>query len=93
MRCRKCGTEIADNALICYRCGTAVDDLPPVPAGLAPRRRVGWFGPLVALILLVLSALFLGTAAGQELPPAISWTMLALAIVVVGWWIRATVSL
>ena len=26
VRCRNCGTEIADKALICYRCGTATTD-------------------------------------------------------------------
>lgn len=30
MTCRHCGTEIAANALICYRCGTATAD-PKVP--------------------------------------------------------------
>ena len=39
MTCRQCGTEIADKALICYRCGAATTDAvfkPPI----APRRRV-----------------------------------------------------
>ena len=89
MRCRHCGTEIANNALICYRCGTAVEELPGVPPGRARRRRLGLLGPALALIVLVLAALFLGRAIGHELPRAISWTMLALAIVVVGWWVRA----
>jgi uncharacterized membrane protein YvbJ len=26
MQCRNCGTEIADKALICYRCGTATTE-------------------------------------------------------------------
>ncbi|MEZ5287997.1 MAG: hypothetical protein R2712_25020 [Vicinamibacterales bacterium] len=37
MNCRSCGTEIANNALICYRCGTA---LPGTP-GSAPATRRG----------------------------------------------------
>ena len=35
MQCRNCGTEIADKALICYRCGTATSEAkykPHVPA-------------------------------------------------------------
>ena len=87
MRCRNCGTEIANNALICYGCGTAVDELPSVSP--ARGRRVGLLGPALALIVLVLAALFLGRAIGQGLPRAVSWTMLALALIVVGWWIRA----
>ncbi|MGD9903145.1 MAG: hypothetical protein AB7U83_06715 [Vicinamibacterales bacterium] len=35
MRCRFCDTEIADKALICYRCGRATTDprVAPVPLG------------------------------------------------------------
>ena len=36
MRCRSCGTEIADKALICYRCGTATTEAKFKPA--APQR-------------------------------------------------------
>lgn len=39
MRCRFCDTEIADKALICYRCGRATTDPkvapPPAPRGLS----------------------------------------------------------
>ncbi len=38
MRCRFCKTEIADKALICYRCGRATTDPktapPPRPRGI-----------------------------------------------------------
>ena len=43
MRCRQCGTEIADKALICYRCGTATTEAKfkapaaPVAGGRAVR--------------------------------------------------------
>lgn len=86
MACRSCGTEIAKNALVCYRCGTAVEELPSVPR--ARPRRAGLLGPALALIVLVLAALFLGRAAAQELPRAVSWIMLGLAVVVVIWWAR-----
>lgn len=90
MRCRHCGTEIAGTALICYRCGTAVEELPSAPSARAQgRRQIGLLGPALALIVLILAALFLGRAVGQELPRVVSWTMLALAIIVVGWWVRA----
>jgi hypothetical protein len=37
MQCRNCGTEIADKAIVCYRCGTATTDpvRKPVPIGHA----------------------------------------------------------
>lgn len=36
MRCRFCDTEIADKALICFRCGRATSD-PKVAPPLQPR--------------------------------------------------------
>lgn len=90
MVCRHCGTEIAGKALICYRCGTAVEELPSVPPARARgRRQVGLLGPALALIVLMLAALFLGRAVGQQLPRTISWTMLALTAIVILLWIRA----
>jgi hypothetical protein len=38
MQCRNCGIEIADKALICYRCGTATTEAKFKPAPLKPRR-------------------------------------------------------
>ena len=34
MKCRSCGIEIADKALICYRCGTATTEAKYQPAPL-----------------------------------------------------------
>ena len=39
MKCRECGTEIVDKALICYRCGTAVTEAVHKPAPLKKSRR------------------------------------------------------
>src|SRR5919201_102051 len=39
MQCRNCGAEIADKALICYRCGTATTEAKYKPAAL-PRASV-----------------------------------------------------
>ena len=60
MICRNCGTEIADKAIVCYRCGTATTD--PVRRPAAVRSRGGRLLPLVGLLLLVLLGLFLGQA-------------------------------
>ena len=60
MRCRQCGTEIADKALICYRCGTATSEAKfkaPAAAGRRPSRRT--LGYTVALVLLVLLVILL----------------------------------
>jgi hypothetical protein len=44
MTCRSCGTEIAANALICYKCGTATTEPKIQPP--SARRRGGnrWLG-------------------------------------------------
>jgi hypothetical protein len=55
MQCRQCGTEIADRALICFRCGTATTEAKyKAPAPARHRRR----GPaLLALLIALLTAL------------------------------------
>ena len=59
MQCRNCGTEIADKALICYRCGTATTEAKYKPHAPAPTRSWSTF-VIVALVvaLLVLIAYF-----------------------------------
>jgi hypothetical protein len=47
MKCRSCGAEIAANALICYKCGTATTEPRIQPLG-RPRRSRGLVAALVA---------------------------------------------
>ena len=60
MQCRYCSTEIADNALICYRCGKATTDprvKPPAEGSIFEhRRRSRWPAVLVVVILAILAA-------------------------------------
>lgn len=58
MKCRECGTEIADKALICFRCGASVQEAVH-KAYVAPRKK----RPLIVyviLALLVLIAIVIG---------------------------------
>jgi hypothetical protein len=55
MLCRSCGIEIADKALICYRCGTATTEAKYKPAPIHSRRITS--GSLIAAIVLILFAL------------------------------------
>jgi hypothetical protein len=83
MTCRNCGAEIADKALICYRCGTATAEARRQPVPL-PRGGAGLAGrltPLLALVALVLAALYLGQAGGQ-VPPVVSYSVAGLAALV-----------
>jgi uncharacterized membrane protein YvbJ len=61
MRCRNCGTEIADKALICYRCGTATTEAKFKPAAVSNRRSssLTWIIAGVVVLLIVLAIVFL----------------------------------
>lgn len=64
MTCKHCGTEIAQKALICYKCGNATTDpriAPPDTGSLfEPVRRSRT--PIVALVLIVVVLLALAGA-------------------------------
>jgi hypothetical protein len=84
MLCRKCGTEIADKALICFRCGSATTD--PVFAPPPANRRKG--GPnllvsILALLFLALMALYMGRAAAGEMPRLVTWIGAGIAAAVI----------
>jgi hypothetical protein len=83
MICRHCGTEIADKALICYRCGHATSEPVNKPAVGPPP--AGRLIPLLALVALVLAGLYLGQAGTGQVPPAVSYTIAAIAAVIVAW--------
>ena len=61
MKCRSCGTEIAANALICYKCGTATTEPRIQPPAARPRRRNRW---VVGGVLL--GGLLAGAAVAQQ---------------------------
>lgn len=48
MKCRQCGTEIADKALICFRCGASVQEAIHKPY-VAPKKT----RPLIVYIILI----------------------------------------
>ena len=67
MVCRHCGTEIADKAIICYRCGAGTTDPVRQPARVTRRR-----SPLlsfVAVALMLLAALYMGQASRTSADP------------------------
>lgn len=60
MRCATCGTEIADKALICFRCGAATTQRRREPARLVRRRRWPWVVLLAATLLGLIGWLLFG---------------------------------
>jgi len=85
MKCRNCGTEIADKALICYRCGTATTEPKFKPPAERPRRSgsASLVASVLALALLVVFALYLGRIASGEAPRILTWVAAGVALVVV----------
>ena len=83
MNCRQCGTEIADKAIICYRCGAATTDPVYQPARIRPRSRIGLVVTLAALVLLAVVAMVLARWSPSGTPPAVTYVVAAVAIVIV----------
>ena len=52
MKCRSCGAEIAANALICYKCGTATEE-PKIKPPASGRARRGLSWPSIAGLILL----------------------------------------
>jgi hypothetical protein len=57
MICKSCGTEIADKALVCYRCGQATFESRVKPGGPTARR-----GRVRLLVWLIVAAWLVGAA-------------------------------
>ena len=84
MQCRQCGTEIADKAIICFRCGAGTSD--PVRKAVVVKPRRSPFLTAGTLIVLLLLALYMGqvsrTAADPEIPQLAAGLALGAALVV-----------
>jgi hypothetical protein len=83
MICRTCGTEIADKALICYRCGTATTERRITPPSERPRR--GPFPLIVSMLLILIGAVLAVPQIPDETSRWAGWTVavvLAVAAVV-----------
>jgi hypothetical protein len=81
VNCRFCGTEIADRALICYRCGRATTDATRAPAVRGRRRTAGLASAVVAALMLVIAALFLGQVVTGEVSTVLRIVLIVLAVV------------
>jgi zinc-ribbon domain len=79
MICTNCGTEIADKALICYRCGQATTEpriKPPAPA----QRRRSNLASAIALVVLAIAGLLMGQAQ-EDVPQYVGYVLAALAVI------------
>jgi hypothetical protein len=83
MICKHCGTEIADKALICYRCGNATTEPRVQPPARTPRKSP--LPALLALVALAIGALFMGQAVEGDTPRIVGYVVAALALVAIVW--------
>ena len=63
MICRNCGTEIADKAIVCYRCGTGTTDPVRKPAEIRRRRSPALV--VTVFVIALLLALYLAWNRGM----------------------------
>jgi hypothetical protein len=71
MKCRECGTEIAEKALICFRCGASVHEAvtkPYVPK--KPRRPLIVYVVFAILVIVALLIAFLRESGAGQLQGA-----------------------
>jgi MYXO-CTERM domain-containing protein len=74
MKCKHCGTEIADKAIVCFRCGAATTD--PVRKAVPVRPRRSLLPSTLAAVVLLLAALYMGQASRTAADPA-QWQTIA----------------
>jgi uncharacterized membrane protein YvbJ len=84
MQCRKCGAQIADKALICYKCGTATTDARYQPARMSrSSSRAGLVATVIALALIVVLFVMMGRVATAETSTYLRAAAVAIAILIV----------
>jgi hypothetical protein len=88
MQCKNCGTEIADKALICYRCGEPTT-APRVQAPPPPKAR-GPLSVIVAMLILIAVAV-IGLPYLTPGPERMAgWAALVIAVIIAVWRLRPT---
>jgi uncharacterized membrane protein YvbJ len=84
VQCRNCSAEIADKALICYRCGTPTTEAKFKPhVARRSSSRASLVATALALVLLVLAALYLGRLPSGQTPRIVTWAIVAIAVVII----------
>jgi hypothetical protein len=79
MICSNCGTEIADKALICYRCGQATTEPRVKPPARTPERRSS-LASAIALVVLAVAGVLMGQAQ-EDVPRYVGYALAALAAI------------
>ena len=88
MTCKNCGTEIAEKALICYRCGTAT--ATPRIAPPPPRKARGPIPLILTVLVIVAAAAFLVPTFPPDSTQTIGWAFAAALVALAVWRLRPT---
>ena len=84
MKCRQCGIEIADKALICYKCGTATTETKfKAPAPRKAGSPINLVSSVLAVVLLALCALYMQRFVTVGAPSEMRWLIAVLAAAIV----------
>jgi hypothetical protein len=86
MKCKNCGTEIADKALICYRCGEAT-----TAPRIAPPAEAAGRGPvpvIIAILVLIAAGVLVLPELDPGTPRIAGWATLVLVTVLSVWKLR-----
>jgi hypothetical protein len=84
MKCRQCGTEIADKAIICYRCGTATTEAKfKAPPPRQPWSSIDLVSSVLAVVLLVVCALYMQRSVTVASPASLQWLIGVLAAAII----------
>jgi hydrogenase-4 membrane subunit HyfE len=84
MKCRQCGTEIADKAIVCYRCGTATTEAKfKAPSARKPWPSINLVSSVLAVVLLALCALYMQRFVTVGTPTELRWLIVVLAAAIV----------
>jgi hypothetical protein len=83
MRCRNCGIEIAEKALICYRCGTATTEAKFKPATGSTRGSPGGLvAAVLAVLVLLIGALVVERSDAGDAIRLVTWSAAAIGAIV-----------
>ncbi len=88
MTCDACGQEIADNALICYKCGAAAAGREREPVALKDAGRRRWSALFLAVVFLGVVVFFAAELVRGRPPEPLVWVMLACAGGLLAWRLR-----
>jgi hypothetical protein len=83
MKCRNCGTEIAEKALICFRCGEAT-----TAPRIAPPPDRGRFNPLpivITILILIGGGVWILPQLAVGMPRTAGWVALVVLTVLSVW--------